>query len=311
MKMNLLKLSFVAITAAGLSSCGGSGGQPLTTASIPIVMGQFKTQVLNTLPTSNTVNTTLPFPGGTTNFSASVKATSCMTQTPAPADIVDADSDNLALLKTATFDCTDEPSGTKTYTQKGSYTVQDLDDTVAGILGGMQLDYAIDFYESKDSATGNVYRNSYVGSLTYTSEGAGSLTSKGESRGSYYFTGSTLGFDIDYEYASTIEWTQTPSSTAPGSEWTAGSNSISGTWSMSGTFDHEDLAGKHEQMTGQYSVKYYSKDLKYDQNAGCTGWWVSGSYFIDDNNNNILEVRYSCTKVELYLNGALSDAWTP
>jgi hypothetical protein len=309
MKMNLLKLSFVAVTAAGLASCGGNGGQPLTTTSIPIVMGQFKSQLLGKLPTSNTVNPTsfLPVSGASTNSNASIKAADCETSTPNP--VTDADHDDIALLKTSTFNCSDFTSGTNTYSRKGSYTVKDLDDTTAGVLGGMQVDFALERYDYKDNASGEEYHGSYNGFWKYTSDGGGTLNSTSEFRGTFYFSSPNLSFAPDYEYAYTWNWTQTPTNPASGHEWDAGSTSLSGTWSMSGTFVFEDHSGNHEKMTGTYEIKYYSKDLKYD--TTCTSWWRSGSYFVDDYNGNIIEVRYACSTAELYVNGVKSDIWTP
>lgn len=311
MKMHLLKLSLVVVTTAGLASCGGDGNQPLTAAAIPIVMGQFKSQVLGKLPTSNTVNPSsfLPVSGATTNSKVSIKAADCETSTPNP--VVDGDHDDIALLKTSTFDCTDKSSGTYVYNRKGSYVVKDLDDTKAGVSGGMQVDFAIDRYDWIDNSTGEESHGSYNGFWKYIADGAGGLVSTSEFRGTYYFSSPNLDFAPNYDYAYTWNWTQTPTDPTAGHEWDAGSISTSGTWSMSGTFVSENHAtNKHEKMTGTYATKYYSKDLKYD--STCSPYWFrSGSYFFDDYNNNILEIRYTCTTAEFYVNGVKSDIWNP
>lgn len=305
MKMHLLKLSLILLSAAGVASCGGNGGQPLTTTSIPTLLGQLNTSVLSKIPTSNTLAaSSLPVSGATLNSGARIKAADCETST--PASTTDADSDGIALTKTSTFNCTEQTIGTYKYTRQGSYTVTDLDDTKAGLLGGIQVVYNLGKYNYVDLSDNTVHDNSYEGSWSFKPNGNGGVSSTSSFSGSTRSTSTSLSYAIDYDYGYTWDWSMTPTSAA--APWDAGTMSFSGTFSMSGTFSHENSSGVQSAYTGSYVVKHASKNLVYDKN--CTKYFSSGSVFIDDYNSNILEIRYACSTAKLYVNGVESDLYT-
>lgn len=305
MKMNLLKLSLILLSAAGVASCGGNGGQPLTTTSIPTLLSNLNTSVLSKIPTSNTFSaSSLPVSGATLNSGPRIKATDCETST--PATTTDADSDGIALTKTSTFNCTDKTVGSYKYTRQGSYTVTDLDDTTAGLMGGIKVDYELGKYNYTDLTNNTVLDNSYEGTWNFKPNASGGVSSTSSFEGSTRGTYTGLSFAVEYDYSYTWDWSMVPTSTA--APWDAGTMNFSGTYSMSGTFSHESSGGVHSAYTGSFVVKHYSKNLIYDKN--CTKYFSSGTVYVDDYNSNVLEIRYACSSAKLYVNGVESDLFT-
>ncbi|MGE3759807.1 MAG: hypothetical protein AB7H97_18720 [Pseudobdellovibrionaceae bacterium] len=305
MKMNLLKLGLVLFSVAGVASCGGNGGQPLTTTSIPTLLSNLNTSVLSKIPTSNTFSaSSLPVSGATLNSGANIKATDCETST--PASTTDADSDGIALTKTSTFNCTDQTVGTYKYTRQGTYTITDLDDTTAGLLGGIQVDYELGKYNYTDLTNNTLLNNSYEGTWNFKKNTSGGVSSTSSFEGSTRGTYTGLSFAVEYDYGYTWEWSMVPTNSA--APWDAGTMTFAGTYSMSGTFSHESASGVHSAYTGTFVVKQTSKDLIYD--TTCTKYIRSGSVYIDDYNSNVLEIRYACSTAKLYVNGVESDLYT-
>lgn len=304
MTANFLRGLLIPIAALSMLSCGGNGGQPLNAGTAATVLSNLNT-ILAGLPRTNTA-LSLPVTGATTMNSVKASATDCETVTPTTP--VDADSDNIAAEKTATFDCSDFTSGTGTYTRKGTYTVKDGDDTVAGMLGGMSVTFNITDYKFTDTTSGEVSNGAYSGFWKYIGDSSGKLTSTSDFTGRNYFESPTYDFVTDYTYNYTWDWSMTPDSSA--TPFDSGAQNFSGTYSMSGKFSAEDASGNHYQHDGTWTVKYYSKNLTYKDTGTCTKFYNTGSIFVEDGNGTF-EIRYNCTTAELYVNGVKSDWWTP
>lgn len=310
MRVHILKVGLLTIIAAGLASCGGQAGQPLTAQSTQAVVGQLNA-ILGQLPRTNAAPT---MPNGTNLTLAATKpgvstmaATECETVTPVPP--VDGEQpmgDGIALLKTGAFDCVDQVSGGLTYTRKGSYTVKDLDDTVAGVLGGLHVDFNLSKYKYI-AGDGAVSDGAYNGFWDYKGDGAGGVTSTSEFSGRNYYKATADNYETDFTYTYTWAWALSPID--PANTWTTGRQSIKGDFTMNGKFANEDRSGSHAVVSGTWKMSYYSKNLVYDQ-VGCSKYFRSGSIFMDDYNGNLLETRYLCTTVEFYVNGAKSDWYT-
>lgn len=307
----IIRSGLVVAVAAGITSCiGGSGaGQPVTGAAIGNVMSTVATNVLNKLPTSNTapnppatgVGLSWRRDGGSVYASV---AADCETMTPSTP--TDADADGIALQKSSVFNCTDQISGGNSLTRKGSMTVRDLNDAVAGVAGGMSVDFNITQFDYVDNTSGTHYTNSFVGNWKFSGLSGSTLTSSSEF-GGHTGIDQTSGIDVDYDYTYTWNWTQTPDNTA--APWNTGKTAFEGMFRMSGLFDIEDHSGNHTQGTGSYKVKYYSQNLQYD--TACAKWYRSGSVFINDYNNSTFEIRYNCATAKFYVNGIESTAYTP
>ncbi len=302
MKFAIRTLIFVA-TVAGTSSCGGNGGQPLTATSAATVLGQLSTAVIGNMPKSNAAPT-LPMAGATTSSVIRTSAISCETVSPTP--LVDVDADGIAASKVSTFDCSDLTSGGDLLTRKGSFTVADVDDTVAGLAAGLRVDFAMSKYRSETVATGVVQDFSYNGFWKFTPSSTG-LESSADFTGSWYYSSPTIPVVVDFEYQYTWDWAITPDSI--GTPFGTGAQEFSGSFRFEGKFYEEGHGGALKQRSGIWNVKYYSQDLLYD--TACTKWFKSGSYFVNDGNGSSFEVRYACSTAKLYVNGVESDWWTP
>ena len=307
MRMDILKGGLLSLIAAGLASCGGEAGQPLSATSAATVLGQLNT-VLGQLPRSNTAPT-LPGNGGLTTAAtkpglSTLAASDC--ETVSPTTPVDADNDSIAATKTGTFNCTDQAGAGNTYTRKGSYTVKDSDETVAGIIGGMTAEFNLTAFDYTTTG-GDVSKGSHIGNWSYKGDSSGGLTSTAEYNGLYYFKSTAYEFATDYNYGYTWTWSMKPDNS--GTPWTTGSQTFRGDFTLSGQFAHEGDNNQKIKQNGTFKMSYYSKDIKYD--STCTKWYRSGSIFMDDTNGNIYEIRYSCATAELYVNGVASDWWDP
>jgi hypothetical protein len=287
-------LSFACLT---MLSCGGDGRKPLDATSASLVLAQFKTQ-MGGIPTSNMAPTTVSGLTGVSASALSTKAFSCYTVTPDPS--TDADGDGIAAEKTYTMDCTDEPSGGATFTQKGSIVYKDLDETVAGVFGGMRMDFNMPTFKIT-SGTGDSFNYSHIGFWEYKNDG-GVLKSDSEYEGG--ISGAYHGFTMDYKYTQKWTYTMTPENSA--SPFTKGAMNMKGSFGMSGDFVIEDTGGAKQPYNGTWVISYTTKDLLYDNT--CSQWYKSGSFFISDSMNT-MELRYSCTTSKLYVNGVESDWW--
>lgn len=302
----LFKMAMACALVAGLAltttSCGGVPAEPLTTTSIGVVMGQFKT-ALDGLPTSNNTPT-MPVSGFTTSSNVETMAIDC--ETVSPTLLVDADGDGIAATKTGTFDCVDTVSGSNSYTRKGTITVKDKDDTVDGVLGGLRVEFAISKFNSKDLTNNNEYEYSYNGYLDYKGDGNGAISSTSDFTGSTKYKSSNYNNDYTYNYV--WDWSVTP--TDGSNTWTGGGKiNFSGSFSLSGSFVYE-VNGVHSQKSGSFVVKYNSKDLVYGVGA-CTKFYESGSIFVSDSMGTNMEIRYSCNTAKFFVNGVESTLFTP
>jgi len=299
-----LTLALVGVSLAGLTSCGGSGAQPLSGQAVGTVLGALNT-VLGNLPRSNSAPT-LPITGASTAAMSGPTAAATDCETVAPAVPVDADADGIALTKVGTFDCTNTTVGTNVWTRKGSFEVTDLDDTVAGIAGGLRVDYNITAYSYEDLTSGSKYVASYDGFWESMLDGS-TWQSVADVTGRSGYTSTTYNYITDYTFQYTWEWTQTPDNS--GAPFTMGAQQFSGTYRLSGKFMNESHSGAKSQGEGTFELEYYSQNLRYD--SACSKWYTSGSIFIEDFSGNVFEVRYACASAQLYINGVASDTWAP
>lgn len=296
---SILKLMAVAPVFAATLSCGGPGGQPLTAQSIGTVMGGLG-QALQKLPSSNTTPT-LPVSGVTTS-AVSPLAISC--ETVSPSTLVDADSDGIAATKTSTFDCTDFTSGADRLTRQGSVTVTDKNEAVAGVQGGLKVEFNVTKFNLVDSS-GKLFENSYVGYWEYTGGSGGQVSSTADFSGLVKYESSAYSNNYTYNY--TWVWALTP--TNGSNPWVAGQVSISGAFILSGDFVYEDSNGNRSQQTGSFAINYYTQNLKYD--STCSKFYQSGSFFVSDGNGTLMEIRYACTTAKFYVNAVESTLYTP
>lgn len=305
MKNKILTGVLVVISVTALARCGGSGGQPLASKNVSTVLGQLNTQ-LGRLPKSNTA-VTLPMSGATTSATSArgfLATTTC--ESVSPATPVDADADSIALTKTSTFNCTDFTSGGNKYTRVGSYKVQDKNDALAGMVGGIRVEFDLSKYNYTDLSSNAVSSGSYSGYWEYEQNG-GKLISTSDFSGHNGYSSPTSTVETDYDYTYSWDWVMTPDNS--GAPFTTGQQDFEGKFTMSGKFDLEDSHGAHSQGNGTFQIKYYSSNLRYD--SGCTKWYKSGSIVIDDYNGSTFEIRYSCSTAKLYVNGKASDLWAP
>ncbi len=306
MRANILKVGLLIFIAGGLCRCGGQAGQPLTATSASTVVDQLNI-ILGQLPQSNSAPA---MPSGTNLTLAATKpgvsalATDCETVNPVtPAD---ADTDGIALLKTGTFNCTNQASGSSSYSRSGSYTVRDLDDNKAGVLGGLHVDFNITKFAA--SAADGSIDGSYVGYWDYQGDGSGGVTSASEFAGRTYQKALSVDYENDYRYTYTWNWVVTP--TNPADTWSTGTQSLKGVYTVDGKIMTGEAVASAKSVTGTWKISYYSKNLTYDQ-PGCSKYYRSGSIFMDDMNGNLLEIRFLCTSAEFYVNGAKSDWYKP
>lgn len=313
MSMKLIRAGLSLVVAAGMTSCGGEAGEPLTEAQAAFILGTMKTDIFGKLPgaASNAAAPTLPMANATTAGTGGeikpMAATDCETVTPTV--LVDADGDGIALEKNSTFSCSNTVNGGYSYTREGSYKVVDLDDTVDYVYGGIRVDYNITKYNYVSQTDNSTSTDLYKGFWLYKNEN-GKLVSTAEFNGHHTGTYPTYAsIKIDYDYTYTWNYLLTPDTPGIATAWNSGKIEFDGTYKFSGSFMNEDGNGNHKQGTGTYNMRYYTQNLKY--RAGCAKWYESGSVWLDDNNKNTFEIRYACTDVKLYVNGVESDIWTP
>lgn len=300
MKKFLILTGLIFLGSLSFSGCGGGiSGQPLTASTANFVLGQMNTS-LQTLPTSNTVPS-LPITGvSLASRPLNLLALACETITPNPT--VDADNDGIAATKKYTYDCTDAVNGANLLTRKGYVEVTDLDETKAGVFGGVKVDFNVPLSQSTESG-GSVYNYSYMGQWLYKNVD-GNLVSTSN------FTGLSKykahGLENDYTYTSTWNYKMTPDN--GGAPWTSGKIDMNGTYEISGKFARDDGGGNHLQESGAWVISYRSDNLVF--NNACAKFFQSGSYIMEDTSNKI-EIRYACTTAKLFVNGAESTWWTP
>lgn len=285
----------------GLISCGGPSGEPLTSQNIGLVMGNFAT-VMQSMPTSNNVPS-IPIAGVTT-LSVGPLAAGCETISPTP--LVDLDGDQIAAKKVSTFNCTSQIDGTSSVTRIGTITITDKDETKKGLLGGVRIDFAVPTFDSVEVATGKEYKYSYQGYWDYSANGTG-FASKFDFTGYTKYASDTFKNDYTYQYVG--EMTVTPSSGTLAWGTSDVNFQFKGTFSLFGDFAAEQN-NIRSQKTGSFVVNYYSKDMIY-ASSGCSKAWRSGSYFLEDSQGTLLEIRYECNSAQLYVNGQASDLFKP
>lgn len=230
----------------------------------------------------------------------------CITETPDPT--TDADSDNIALTKTYTFDCTDATVNGQIYTYKGSLKAVDKNDSVQGIKGGMRYDFNITDYTYEDPSNGNSYSYSHIGYW----DGSGTDTTtnfKGEYSGRVkaVYTGikglpnpSTVDYLMTYKF---------DGSYTHDAAWNNGKLSASGSYSFDGTYLGEhNASGQHTIQTGSAVVTFKGTDLEFA--STCTKFYRSGTWEMTDIGGNTLKLVYNCTDIKAYLNGTeVSGTW--
>ena len=297
MTKNYFLMGALIAMAGGLSSCGGDGGQPLQGQAVNFVLGNFNTVVVTQLPQSNSVPT-LPGNGGLITASTgdgirTMAAGTCETTT--PTTTIDADGDQIAKTKASVFNCTDLSNGGTTYTRTGTMTVTDGNDSVAGMIGGMRVDFALDKFNYASGTSAN--EGSFKGYWYYYSDGSSLISKSDFSEYNKYDTTTSPDYAQDYTYTYTWDWKHTPNNF--NSAWTTGSVAFEGTYTLNGKFTNE-VNGVHSSVTGTFSVKYHTSNLLFDN--ACAKWFKSGSIWVDDTNGNVFETRYNYASATLYIN---------
>ena len=302
-KYLILMVSLIGLTSLNGCIGGEPAGEPLSQTTANTVLNNLTTQVFNKLPTSNAVPS-LPVTGATTSSKElQTRATNCYSVT--PATIVDADGDSIAVEKTYTYDCEDEFVTDTTYSQKGFLTVKDKDDTVAGLLGGVRVDFGVSAFRHVDGS-GNETNNTFNGFWDY-SFANGILTSEAEFSGSYYFNSSSNDYENDFSY--TYDWTYQMIPDDEANVFTSGQIEFNGEFVMEGKFVIE-VDNKHQDYEeGRWKISYYSEDLTYD--TTCTKYYNTGSFKMEDGSGSIYEIKFMCTTAEFYINGEKSTLYNP
>ncbi|HMN68785.1 MAG TPA: hypothetical protein PKC28_09640 [Bdellovibrionales bacterium] len=301
MRSNIFSGLLCTIAVAGITSCGGKAGQPLTQQHAPVIIGAFQGQVLQNFPQNNNPPANLAGTGVNTTATAGTKAQECETVT--PANLTDNDGDGIALTRTSTFDCSGTTNGDYAYERKGSITVRDMNDDVEDMIGGLRVDFNLTKFNNTQISTGQTYSFSYLGFWEWKTEGT-SMLSEAEFTGKNKYESN--GMKNDYTYHYTWDWKLTPDdASSVASVWQKGKIEYSGTFQMEGSFIIDDSNG-NSHGTGTYVFKYYSENLVYDQ--ACTGtWYRSGSWVMEDGNGNVFKTTYDCTGSKFYVNGVESD----
>lgn len=296
------KLTLIALSSLFFTGCGGIGSEPINATTGGFVLGNFGSTLVNVLPQSNTVPQ-LPINGLTTSLLdvSSRSLASCETVT--PASIIDADNDNIAAYKKYSFDCVNSVDNGYSYTRKGTVEIRDKDESVAGMFGGIRVDYNVPTFRSTSLASGTTYEYSYAGFWDYSNQG-GSLISNSSYSGSSKYGYNNM--ENDYSYTASWNYKMTPKSTV--SPWDEGSLEIEGSYILSGKFIREDISGNHSQQEGSWTISYKTKDLTFK--TGCSKFYQSGSYIMTDSANN-MEIVYNCNSAKLYVNGVESNWWQP
>lgn len=298
-KIQTLVFSSLVLGNALLQGCaGGNGGEPVANAGIAgVVLGQMAATFQN-LPSSNSNSVpSLPVTGVTTS-SVRQRITGCETITPDV--IVDADDDDIAAEKKYTFDCNGTIDGDSSYTRKGTLLIKDMDEAVAGLIGGIRVDYDLPVFESTTVADGNSFKYSHSGFWEFQKKGDSLVSTSDYTGMTKYQSG---GFDKDYTFHYTWDYAVTPTNPTEATFWTAGKVEFSGEFEMTGKIVIE-VDGKHTPYEGKWVIKYYTEDLNYD--STCSKWYKSGSIVMDDSTNKF-EYKYNCNTFEFYHNGVKSD----
>lgn len=283
MKKLFLKAGLALISAVTLSHCGGGlVAEPLDDATAPTLFARFSSLVIGDLPTdNNSLPASVEEQLGVVTFSGPGA-----TQTPTVA--VDADGDGIPLDVTRTYDSYSD--GTRTW--KGQFTLRDLDDTVAGLLGGYEAANNVEF-ASDDlyTAHNGVYSHQVI---------SGVHVSKSE------YKGRTVNEKAGYDYTFDFAWDYRLTPDDDSNPWAEGSVELSGHFGMEGTFiiGDEHLGGK-QSMTGSYVLSYSSKNLTIQN-----GKLHNGSLIMDDNNGTEIVIVYENGVRTLLVNGTKSD-WLP
>jgi len=193
------------------------------------------------------------------------------------------------------FNCTDLSNGGTTYTRTGTMTVTDGNDSVAGMIGGMRVDFALDKFNYASGTSAN--EGSFKGYWYYYSDGSSLISKSDFSEYNKYDTTTSPDYAQDYTYTYTWDWKHTPNNF--NSAWTTGSVAFEGTYTLNGKFTNE-VNGVHSSVTGTFSVKYHTSNLLFDN--ACAKWFKSGSIWVDDTNGNVFETRYNYASATLYIN---------
>lgn len=291
---------------AAATGCIGGGGEPLSEQTASTVMASVAANVVANLPTSNTASLPTNLAGGGVSLSSKkVKTLAAACESISPSTLVDNDNDGIAEEKTYTFDCTDEVSGSVSYTRQGDLSIRDKDDTEAGLLGGLEVEFNVTKFQSEDE-DGNIYNYTFEGMWDYALEN-GSLVSNSDFTGRFYVEPGTSDLIIDYSYSYTWDYKMTPDDES--NFFTSGSIEYSGVFTMDGQFYTEDSSGHHNAYRGMWSISYYSKDLTYDNT--CSKYYRTGSLVMGDGSGSTYEIRYECSTAKFYINGVESDLYTP
>lgn len=301
----LFKIMASGILLAGLTGCIGGGGQPLDENTANTVITSLATNVLSKLPTSANAPSLPNELGGISLSSQNIHSKAAACETITPAVLVDADSDGIAAEKKYTFNCTNLGVGGDRFTRKGELRVLDKDDTVAGLLGGLKVEFDVSSFRM-ESGDGSVADYTFLGAWDYEKQGT-SLVSYSKFDGRFFYSSVAYDFKLDYKYGYTWDYKMTPNNS--NQFFNSGTIEFSGEFVMDGEFYTEDQSGKHHSYSGIWKINYESSNLSYDNT--CSKWYKTGSIRINDGGSTVYELRYNCTEAKFFVNGAESDLYTP
>lgn len=308
--MKLKRFLLMGVSLAGLAlntSCiGGGGAQPLDANTAGTVIGNAVTNVLNKLPTSANAPTLPDGLTGVTISSSNIKPLAAECETVTPATPIDGDSDDIPLEKNYVFDCTDLTVGESTFSRKGSLTISDKDDTIAGMLGGLRVDFDIEkfAFTTADGSEGNF---TFTGFWDYILNST-SLVSESEFTGEVKFSSPAYEFKTDFEYGYNWDYTMTPDTASAVAFFTSGSVSFEAEYMMNGEF-YVEVNNEHQSYSGGWKITMTTENLKYLNS--CSKWYSSGKIKIQDGSANLYELEFDCTTAKFYVNGVESDWYTP
>jgi hypothetical protein len=303
----ILSTSAFLMGAALNTSCiGGGGAQPLDANTAQAVIGNAVTNVLAKLPTSANPPSLPGGLDGITISSSNVRSMAAGCETITPTTIVDMDADNIPAEKNYNFDCVDLAVGEISFTRKGSLSILDKDESVAGLLGGMRVEFDIDSFglTTADGSEGNFTFNGFWDYV----QNATNLVSESEFTGEVQYSSPAYEYKLDYEYGYKWDYTMTPDTPTDSAFFTTGRVDFDAEFMMNGEF-YAEVDGEPKSYKGGWKITMTSENLRYLNS--CSRWYNSGKIRIKDGSVNVYELEFNCDSIKFYVNGAESDWYTP
>ncbi|MBS1958282.1 MAG: hypothetical protein JST80_02300 [Bdellovibrionales bacterium] len=299
--MRIINIIIAVGSSVVVSACGGSTG--VTSASQALQVSNLAIAQITGMK-SNSAPSLSQVPGLSGAGVLMKAGLGCVSNS--VASPVDADGDGIPLTQTYTFNCDAVVNGNSTYTNHGTYTLKDKDDTKKWMAGGYEGSYV---FESKNSTAASA--GTPASGYEYTGKGIFSEIIQGISavfQSTYSGTVkySYNGYSGDYAYDGTWNAKWTPDSGAV-NVWDKGSVDYSGSWHYAGTFPREDDQGAREAATyNDITMTMKSENLTYD--TTCSKYYRSGSWVFDFGDGHVFKWVYDCNNAtKYYLDGTLYD----